>query len=204
MNRIALVDNHEAVREGVAARIERAAPDLSVVASVATVEELSGVDAGVVLLDLWLEDGSTLDAIPGLVASGRRVLLYTTEQRPVPVRRAIEAGATGLLLKSDPLDTVVDGIRAAATDDFYCSGTLAHALLSEDGTVVDLSPRQIEILEALADGLDYRATAALLDSAEASVKTHLGRIREKFRAVGIEPRNSHHLTKLAKEQGHLE
>lgn len=206
MIRVATVDNHEVVREGIVARIEQTATDMTVIASVASVAQLdeSGPQADVVLLDLWLDDGDALDEIPQLVASGARVLLYTTEQRPVRLRKAIENGACGLLLKQDPLDTVTEGIRAAATGDFYCSGTLAHALLTDDTAVADLSPRQVEILEALADGMDYRAVAAFTGSSEAAVKTHLARIRDKFRGIGIEPGNAHHLTRLANRQGHLE
>lgn len=206
MIRVATVDNHEVVREGVAARIERAATDVAVIASVSTVEELgeAGAEAEVVLLDLWLDDGDSLSAIAPLVGAGCHVLLYTTEQRPVRLRKAIECGASGLLLKRDPLDTVVDGIRAAAAGEFYCSGALAHALLTDEKAVADLSTRQVEILEALADGMDYRAVAAFTGSSEAAVKTHLGRIRDKFRGIGIEPGNAHHLTRIAKDQGHID
>lgn len=205
MIRVATVDNHEVVREGVAARIEREAADIAIVASVPSVDELltAAADADVVLLDLWLDDSDSLDSIPALVAAGSRVLLYTTEQRPVRLRKAVEHGACGLLLKRDPLSTIINGIHAAAAGDFYCSGTLAHALLTDETAVADLSPRQVEILEALADGLDYRAAAAFTGSSEAAVKTHLARIREKFRGIGIEPGNAHHLTRIAKDQGHI-
>ncbi len=206
MIRVATIDDHEVVREGIGARIAATAPDLMVVASTGGVEEYaaSGVVADVVLLDLRLSRGDSLDAIPGLVAAGARVLMHTTEDRPVPLRRAIERGASGLLLKSDPLDTVVDGVRRVAAGEFYCSGALAHALLTDRSAVADLSPRQVEILEALADGLDYRGVSALIGASEAAVKTHLGRIRDKFRTIGIEPGNSHHLTRIAKDQGHLD
>lgn len=205
MIRVAVVDNHEVVREGVASRLG-AADDLTVVAATGTVEELvaSGVETDVVLLDLWLDDGASTSAIPMLTDTGTTVLLYTSEERPVPLRRAVAAGVAGVLLKSDPLDTVADGVRRAAGGDFYCSGTLAHALLTDDSTVADLSGRQVEILQALADGHDYRGAARLLSLTEGSLKTYLARARERFRSIGIQPGNAMDLVRLAKRQGHLD
>lgn len=205
MIRLATVDNHEVVREGVASRISAAAPEIEVVASTGTVEELLAlrVEPVVVLLDLWLEEGDSLDHIPGL-AEHAAVLLYTTEQRPVPLRSAVALGARGLSLKSDPLDAVVEGVRQVAQGEFYCSGALAHALLTDERAVAELSGRQVEILQALSDGLDYRGVAALLDCSQGAVKTHLTRIRDKFETIGHQPGNSHHLTRLAAEQGYLQ
>ncbi|GAA4696614.1 response regulator transcription factor [Nocardioides nanhaiensis] len=205
MIRLATVDNHEVVREGVAARISAVAPQIEVVASTGTVEELLALDAEptVVLLDLWLEEGDSLAHIPVLTAR-TRVLLYTTEQRPVPLRAAVSLGASGLSLKSDPLDSVVEGVGSVAAGEFFCSGALAHALLTDQRAVAELSDRQVEILQALSDGLDYRGVAALLDCSQGAVKTHLSRVRDKFEAIGHQPGNSHHLTRLATEQGYLQ
>lgn len=204
MIRVAVVDNHEVVREGVVSRFA-ATEQMTVVLAGGTVEEVTTSSAGVdvVILDLWLAEGDSIGGIDALVARGAKVLLYTSEERPVPLRRAIEAGASGLLLKSDPLDAVVAGIEAAMDGEFCCSGTLAHALLTDDGLVAELSARQVEILQALADGLDYRSTARLLNISEGSVKTQLARVREKFRRNGIEPMNSTDMIRLARRQGDL-
>ena len=204
MIRVAVVDNHEVVREGIASRLGNE-PDLTVVAATSTVEELvaSGVGTDVALLDLWLDDGASDSAIPALVDAGVAVLLYTSEQRPVPLRRTVAAGASGVLLKSDPLDSVVEAVRQAAAGEFCCSGPLAHALLTDATAVADLSARQVHILQALADGLDYRAVSRLLGLTEGSIKTHLSRTREKFRSIGIEPGNALDLVRLAREQGHM-
>lgn len=203
--RVATIDNHEIVRDGITARIAAQAPDIAVVASTATVEEFfsAGTEVDVVLLDLMLEAGQSSPHIPRLVTAGCRVLLYTTEERPVPLRNAVTLGANGVLLKSDPPATMIEAIRATAAGEFACSGPMAHALLSDETNVADLSPRQIDILQARDEGLDYRHIATLFDCSEGAVKTHLQRVREKFRAIGIEPGNSHHLTRLATEQGHL-
>jgi DNA-binding NarL/FixJ family response regulator len=202
--RIAVVDNHEVVRDGIVSRLA-AADDLEIVAVAPTVESLEPGMWGpgvVVVLDLWLDDGDSVPAIPALVGAGHHVLMFTTEERPVPLRRAVAAGACGLILKSDPVATVEEGVRAAAQGAFFCSGPLAHALLTGPG-IAQLSERQVDILRGLADGLDYRGVAAALGCSEGTVRTHLGRIRERFVAIGLEPTNSLDLVRLATAQGDL-
>lgn len=202
---LATIDNHAVVRAGLEAHITEIAPDIEFVASAGSVDEyLSlGVHADVILLDLLLQLGTSLDAIPALIAQGSKVLMYTTEERPVPLRRAVAAGAHGVLLKSDPLGTVAEGIRMALKDEFCCSGPMAHALITDPRLVVDLSDQQRQVLQCIDEGLDYRATGRVMGISEGSVKTYLARIREKYRAVGIEPGNSHNLTRRAFEEGHL-
>jgi DNA-binding NarL/FixJ family response regulator len=204
--RVATIDNHEIVRDGIASKLASAGTGLEIVASTATVEEYVGlgVRADVVLLDLMLEDGWSSPWIPDLVRTGARVLVYTTEERPVPLRRAVELGASGVLLKSDPSATVVGAVHDAVAGDFCCSGPTAHALLTDESTVADLSPRQVEILRALDEGLDYRHVAAAVGCSETTVKEQLRRTRDKFRRLGIDPGNSHHLTRLAEQQGHID
>lgn len=97
----------------------------------------------------------------------------------------------------------VDGIRAAHAGDFVCSGPLAHALLRGEAVVADLSPRQVEVLELLDEGLTRHEVARALAISAKSVGTQLTRIRDKYRSHGVEPGNSHHLTRLAFDDGYL-
>ncbi|MFT4287299.1 response regulator transcription factor [Nocardioides sp.] len=208
MIRVATVDNHEIVRDGVVGRLAGSAPEIGVVSSTANVQELfdslaAGIEVDVVLLDLHLQGCDSTAWIPTLVERGMRVLLYTTEERPVPLRQAMRAGICGLVLKSDPAGAIVDAIWATEDEGFYCSGTLAHVLLTDEMILADLSPRQSEILRLLEEGLDYRAVASLLGFSEGALKTHLSRVRDKFRKIGVEPRNTHHIIRLARDQGHL-
>ncbi|MFT4188756.1 MAG: response regulator transcription factor [Aeromicrobium sp.] len=202
---VATIDNHPVVREGLAEHLQRNDPEIQVVSSATTVEEyLDGEHrADVVLLDLLLSEGDSLGHIPALLDTGALVLMYTTEERAVPLRRAVAAGASGVLLKSDPLRTVVTAIHQAADGEFCVSGPLANALLTDPQIVANLSERQVQVLRAIDEGLDYRATARVLGVSEGVVKTHLTRIREKYRSVGIKVGNSHHLTRLATDDGYL-
>lgn len=201
---VAAVDNHEIVREGLAQLMDRSGTDITLLAAVDTVERLLEEQvADVILLDLLLADGESTGSIPVFVERGSRVLIYTTEERPVPLRRAVRAGASGVLLKSDPLAGVIDAVRSVMTGDFCCSGPLAHALLHDPHLVAHLSDQEVQVLHALDEGLDYRATARVLGITQSTVKTYLSRIRAKYAAVGPDPRNSHHVTRLASKDGYL-
>jgi DNA-binding NarL/FixJ family response regulator len=201
---VAIVDDHEIVRDGVEAYIERACPEAQVVASVGTVAEmLAGPVPDVVILDLVLREGQSLHEVPDLVARGIRVLLYTSEERPVPLRRAVELGVSGVLLKGDPVSTINEGLTMAMDGQFYVSGPLAHALITDPALVSDLSEQQRQVLQCIDEGLDYRATARVMNISGNTVKEYLSRIRDKFRERGFHPGNSHHLTRLAQEEGHI-
>jgi DNA-binding NarL/FixJ family response regulator len=202
---VASIDDHEVLRDGIEARFARHAPDLALAVSVGSVAAFLEADVrvDVVLLDMQLPEGSPTPLIPDLVATGARVLLHTTQEVPVPLQRAVAAGAIGLVLKSDPAEALIDAVRRAADGVFVCSGPLAHALLHDESRVARLSPRQVEILRGLDEGLTYRQVAAQVDCSESALKTHLARIRDRFRQIGIEPGNTHHLARIAADQGHL-
>jgi len=201
---LAIVDDHEIVREGVELYLGRARPEIEVVGSASVVGDLpEGVIPDVMILDLVLREGQSLDYVPGLVEQGTRILLYTSEERPVPLRQAVELGVSGVLLKGDPVTTINDGITMALDNQFYVSGPLAHALITDDDLVADLSDQQRQVLQCIDEGLDYRATARVMNISGNTVKEYLARIRDKYRERGMQPGNSHHLTRLAHEEGHL-
>jgi DNA-binding NarL/FixJ family response regulator len=201
---VAIVDDHEVVREGVERHLQGGVPEVEIVGSAATVGELpKGVVPDIVILDLVLREGTSLEDVPALVEGGSRVLLYTSEERPVPLRQAVDLGVSGVLLKGDPIATVGTGISMAMEGHFYVSGPLAHALITDDDLVADLSDQQRQVLQCINEGLDYRATARVMNISGNTVKEYLARIRDKYRDRGLHPGNSHHLTRLAHEEGHL-
>ena len=201
---VAIVDDHEIVREGVALYLGRARPEVDVVGSAPIVADLpEDVVPDIVILDLVLRDRQSLEDVPALVEQGSRVLLYTSEERPVPLRHAVELGISGVLLKGDPVATINDGITMAMDGQFYVSGPLAHALITDTDLVADLSEQQRQVLQCIDEGLDYRATARVMNISGNTVKEYLACIRDKYRERGLQPGNSHHLTRLAHEEGHL-
>ncbi|HWU21497.1 MAG TPA: response regulator transcription factor [Nocardioides sp.] len=203
---VGAIDNHPVVLEGVRAALARVADDLELVGIAASADELLAAEVvpDVVLLDLHLPgEPPAEETVARLVAAGCVVLLFTAEERPVPVRRAIQAGAAGLVLKVDPIDSLAQAIRDAAAGQVACSGPLASMLLTDEHLGTRLSQRQIEILQAVSQGLPYRLVARQLGIGEATVREHLARAAEAYRVGGVDPGNVHGLITRARQEGHL-
>ena len=206
--RVGAIDNHPIVLAGVGAALAESAPDMQLVAIAGSADELlakaaAGLD--VVLLDMRIPGQPAADeTVAQLVAHDLVVLLFTAEERPVPVRRAIEAGAAGLVLKVDPITTIAQAIRDAVAGELACSGRLAAMLLTDDALGTRLSQRQIEILQAVSTGLPYRLVARDLGIGEATVREHLARAARAYRLGGVDTGNVHGLISQARADGHLE
>lgn len=229
MIRVGAIDNHPVVLAGVGAALAQAAPDMSLVAIAGSVDELlakaaeatsgagghegpegSGGSASaggldVVLLDMRIPDQPPAEeSVARLVEKDYVVLLFTAEERPVPVRRAIAAGAAGLVLKVDPIETIAQAIRDAVAGELACSSQLAAMLLTDDAIGTRLSIRQIEILQAVSTGLPYRLVARDLGISEVTVREHLARAARSYRDGGVDTGNVHGLISQARADGHLD
>lgn len=206
--RVGAIDNHPIVLAGVGAALAKAAPDMSLVAIAGSVDELlettpEGVD--VVLLDMWIPGQPPADeSVVRLVERDMVVLLFTAEERPVPVRRAIAAGAAGLVLKVDPVETIAQSIRDAVSGELACSSQLAAMLLTDETLATRLSERQIEILRSVSTGLPYKLVGRELGISEVTVREHLARAARAYRDGGVDPGNVHGLISRARADGHLD
>jgi DNA-binding NarL/FixJ family response regulator len=145
----------------------------------------------VVLMDLRMPGGDGVTAIATLAAdavlarSGEpvRVLVLTTYDTDRDVVPAIEAGATGYLLKDAPRDELLRAVSAAARGDAVLSPTVAGRLINrvrEPAAKGPLSQRELEVLGLIARGATNREAAATLFISEATVKTHLLHIYAKL------------------------
>ncbi len=191
--RLLLCDDHAVIRAGLRALLS-SAEGIDVVGEAATGEEALAMAArlrpDVVLMDLQLDGG--MDGVTATRhltedgAAGPRVLVLTMFDTDADVTRAIEAGATGYLLKAEQPEELFAAIRNAAAGRTALSAPVADRLLSRMRSPHPaLSPREHEILEQLARGLGNREIARALFISEATVKTHLGRIYGK---LGVETR----------------
>ncbi|MFF3554929.1 response regulator [Streptomyces tsukubensis] len=194
-----LVDDHPVVRDGLRG-IFAAAPGFTVLgessSGVEAVDMTFRLDPDVVLMDLRMPGGNGVDAIAELTRRGARsrVLVLTTFDTDTDTLPAIEAGATGYLLKDAPRDELLAAVRAAADGRSVLSPAVASRLLSAvrgpavpaDGT---LSGREREVLSLVARGTSNREIAAKLFISEATVKTHLthiyGKLGVKDRAAAV-------------------
>jgi DNA-binding NarL/FixJ family response regulator len=191
--RLLLCDDHAVVRAGLRALMSSAS-GIDVVGEAATGEEALAMAArlrpDVVLMDLQLDggmDGVTATRHLTEDGAGPRVLVLTMFDTDADVTRAIEAGATGYLLKAEQPDELFTAIRNAASGHTALSSPVADRLLTRlRSPRPALSPREREILGQLARGLGNREIARALFISEATVKTHLSRIYDK---LGVETRS---------------
>ncbi|WP_170991042.1 response regulator [Herbidospora galbida] len=186
MIRLLVADDHPIVRDGLCAMFA-AAPGFEVVGEAADGAEAVrlAVDLrpDVILLDLRMPELDGLGAITELSRLGvpSKILVLTTYDTDSHVLPAIEAGATGYLLKDSPREELLRGARAAARGESVLSPTVAARLLSRVRTPPPpLSPRELEVLELVAAGNTNREVAARLFVTEATVKSHLLNIYAKL------------------------
>jgi len=184
--RLVIADDHPVVRDGIRGMFT-GDPDFEVVGEAATgrdaVARAAAHRPDVVLMDLRMPDGDGVWATTQIVeADLARVLVLTTYDTETDVLPAIEAGATGYLLKDTPRQDLIRAVRAAARGESVLSPPVARRLMGRvrrpDGGT--LSDRELEILREVAKGSTNKGIAEHLFISEATVKTHLLHIYEKL------------------------
>ncbi|MFC6155673.1 response regulator [Kribbella jiaozuonensis] len=184
MIRVALVDDHPVVRAGVRAILE-GQEDLTVVGEASdahSAEQLvAALHPDVVLMDLNLGAGpggaettARLRALP----EPPYVLVLTTYDTEADILSAIDAGASGYLLKDAPPDDLFRAIRGTARGETVLAPTVAARLVRRSGPT--LTDREVEILGLLATGMTNRTLARKLYVSEATIKSHLAHIYTKL------------------------
>lgn len=191
--RVLVIDDHPVVRSGLVGMLT-AEPDLVVVGEagdgregVALARDLA---PDVVLMDLRMPVldgvGATTEILAAPGTTRPRVVVLTTYETDTDILRAVEAGATGYLLKDTPRDVLVAGIRAAARGETVLAPTVATRLVtSVRGAGERLTAREAQVLALVARGLSNPAIGRELFISEATVKTHLLRA---FAKLGVDDR----------------
>lgn len=191
--RILVCDDHAVVRAGLLALLD-SAPDIEVVGEAGTGEEALALAAklapDVVLMDLQLGEGidgvETTRRLATAPNSRAHVLVLTTYDTDADITRAIEAGATGYLLKAERPDELFAAIHAAAEGRTALSAPVADRVMAHlRRPRPTLTDRERDILAQLARGIGNRDIARALYISEATVKTHLRRIYDK---LGVDTR----------------
>jgi DNA-binding NarL/FixJ family response regulator len=185
--RLMIVDDHPVVRDGLNGMFS-SDPAFEVVAEAANgndaVRRAKGLSPDVILMDLRMPELDGVGAIKALASQGvpARVLVLTTYDTDADVLPAIEAGATGYLLKDAPRDELLRAVRAAAQGQTVLSPAVASRLVAQVRSQDDsaLSDREREVLSLIATGASNRDAAAQLLISEATVKTHLLHIYAKL------------------------
>ena len=191
--RVLLADDHPVVREGLRGMLA-AEPDIEIVAEAASGGEAAALalvaKPDVILMDLRMPDGDGVEAIGRLQAAGSdaKVIVLTTFDTDSDIIRAVEAGATGYLLKDTPRADLIQAIRAAARGETVLAPVVAGRLVSRvagRGPQPEaLSARETQVLALVARGMTNVQIGRALFVSEATVKTHLTRACAKLGAVG--------------------
>jgi len=185
--RLLIADDHPVVRDGLSGMFsgEDGFEVIGQAANGAQAITLAcALEPDVILMDLRMPEIDGVAAIAELARRkvAARVLVLTTYDTDSDVVRAVEAGATGYLLKDSPRDDLLRAVRAAARGEAALSPSVATRLLGQVRAPAQepLSQREFEVLELVARGATNREAAAKLFISEATVKTHLLHIYAKL------------------------
>ncbi|HLU72486.1 MAG TPA: response regulator transcription factor [Nonomuraea sp.] len=184
--RLLIADDHPIVRDGIRGMFA-GDPGFEVLGEAGdgarAVELARALNPDVILMDLRMPVMDGVAAIKELarLGIGARVLVLTTYDTDRDVLPAIEAGATGYLLKDTRREDLVAAVRTAARGESVLSPSVATRLVGQVRTPADpLSARELEVLELIAQGTTNREVAARLFISEATVKSHLLHIYAKL------------------------
>lgn len=187
---VVLVDDHELIRQGLARAFERH-PDFTVSGGAASVaeglEKVAALAPDVVVTDVRLPDGTGLDLVRTLREAQPQLglVVLTMYAGDEQLFAALEAGASAFVAKAAPADEVVAAARSAVISPrSFFSADFAGALRRRKTAARPaLTPRELEVLDLLAQGLGISALARMLFVSESTAKSHVAKIYEKLGAA---------------------
>ena len=185
--RILIVDDHPVVREGLSSMLARQ-PGLTVIAAVAggrqASELLKHTTADVVLIDLRMPGLSGIESIREVkrVSPRTKAIVLSSFDSDEEIYQAVEAGASGYLLKEMDSEIIVGGIRSVF-EGSSCFPQSIQRRLAERKRRVDLSPREKEILELVAKGFTNKEIASALNLSQFTVRNHLNSLTSKLQVT---------------------
>jgi two-component system response regulator NreC len=187
---VVIADDHTVVRQGLRLLID-ADPDMQVVAEAGNVPDAERLTRAhrptVLVLDLNMPGGSSLDAIPRLLEATAEtaIVVLTMQDDPGFARRALQDGALGFVLKEAADEELLAAIRLAARGDTYLNPRLGARLATQPpepaGPPDDLTDREVEVLRLIALGHTNSEIGQQLYLSTRTVETHRAHIQQKLR-----------------------
>lgn len=189
-----LVEDHPAIVEAIEARIDDTL-DIEVCGAAASTTEafrqIEERQPDVVVVDISLEDGHGLDLIQNVRAQcpGVKCVVFSMYDETVYAERALRMGASGYLMKSEPLEELIGGIRAASNGEVYLSDRMFSRLLSkvareEDaeagGPIGELTDQELAVFQMLGEGYSLEEIQDRLNIARKTAETYRRRAKEKL------------------------
>jgi DNA-binding NarL/FixJ family response regulator len=193
---VVIADDQDLVREGLRMMLD-AEPDIRVVGEARTGKEAIArahdLTPDVILMDIRMPEVDGIEATRRLTAAGSptRVLVLTTFDLDEYVYRSMRAGASGFLLKDATREQLADAVRSVHVGDALLAPAITRRLVEDycrrpspdrSSTIADhrLSPRELDVVELVADGMSNAEIAERLVLGETTVKSHVARILAKL------------------------
>lgn len=205
---VGFVDDHPVVLQGVVHHLRAALPEIT---ATHTASDVAGLVAALgasgridlVVLDIQLGDRSVPEHnVAALRRHGARVLLYSQETRASVVARCLQAGAFGIVSKSEPLDVVTEAVRCVLRGEPHLNADWAAAIRADtQRQQPTFAPREEEALRLYALGLPVTSVATRMYVAPATVKESLLRVRRKYADAGRDATSKTDLLFRAIEDG---
>ena len=194
--RVIIVDDHPAIREALS-EIIRAKMDLELCGEVGSADAafqlVEKVQPHVAIIDISLEDAHGLDLVQNLRAQhpDLHVVIFSMYDESIYAERALRAGASGYVMKSEPTPSVVEAIRTVAQGEIYLSRRMASRILSKvamgrssnsgPGFAIDeLTDREMAVFQMLGQGNSVEDIAECLSLSRKTVETYRRRAKEKL------------------------
>ncbi|HEY6403203.1 MAG TPA: response regulator transcription factor [Blastocatellia bacterium] len=183
--RVLLAEDHEIVRDGLAAIIDYQS-DMTVVGHACNgeeaVERFAELQPDITLMDLRMPGMGGAPAIEAIRKKfgDARIIVLTTYDGDENIYRALKAGARGYLLKDSGKDDLLSAIRAVHEGRSYVPPEIATRLVTRTQAGAPLTTREIEVLQLIAEGKSNKEIGAALFISEGTVKTHVNSIHEKL------------------------
>jgi DNA-binding NarL/FixJ family response regulator len=183
--RVALVDDHALVRDGIRALLS-VMPRLEVVGEaengVQAIEMVGRCQPDLLLMDIGLKDmnGLELTRQLGKQYPGLKILILSMYDNHEYVSESVRAGASGYVLKNSPSKEIVAAIEAIIGGGTFYSAEIAQRLASDPNTDSELTPRESQVLAKMVQGLNNKEMARELDISVRTVETHRLSIRRKL------------------------
>lgn len=198
---ILIVDDHEVVSGGVRHYLGSLFPGVSfeVAGDCKTArEQVQAKSFDLHIFDLSLPDGSGIDLLCDLKSAKAHgpVILFTGSATALEIQQGQQAGADAILSKADDIELLARAVEAVMAGGGYLSPTVSAALGEAQG--VALTPRMMDVLKLLAEGLGNKEIAHRLSMAEPTVSFHLKGLRERLGAI-----SNRETIKRAKDLGFL-
>lgn len=183
--RVALVDDHALVRDGIKALLAVMAP-LEVVGEAENgadaIEMVGRCQPDLLLVDISLQDMNGLELTRVLRSQypSLKVLMLSMYDNNEYVSESVRAGASGYVLKNSPSREIIAAIEAIASGGTFYSAEIAQRLIADKSADNELTPRESQVLYKMVQGLNNKEMARELDISVRTVETHRLSIRRKL------------------------